>query len=248
MASKNTAGRMKAILAMMLLFGPAILLIIISTRGCEHKFKRLEDFGKGQNYAFTDANGKKYTQNSFKDNIVVVINIQETCPDSCGVSLWNFDRLVYQDIAKRKKEKGGVKIIAFATDIHGNPIDDLSDLQLMLKSEVVEYDPSVWILAKGNARNVFSIVENVSVEKLAKWLTDKEMKIEKGDKDINLLTKGDEYYGGESFQELMLLFDKKNHLRMVLNGRSEGMVRKMKEHVAILKKEYDQENAKASKK
>jgi hypothetical protein len=39
----------------------------------------------------------------------------------------------------------------------------------------------------------------------------------------------------------MLLVDKRNHLRMVLKGNSEGMIRKMKEHIALLDKQYDKE-------
>lgn len=222
MASKTTAGRMKGIYALLLLFCPAILLIFISTRGCEHKFKQLEDYGKGANYSFVDANGKKYTQNDFKDNLVIITTLQETCPDSCGISVWSFDRLIYQDIAKRKNEKGGVKIISFATDINGEPVEDLKNIYSMLKDDVVEYDSSIWILASGDVKKVFDITHN----------------------DINLMEKGNQYYGGNAFQELMLLFDKKNHLRMVLNGHSEGMVRKMKEHVALLKKEYDKSDAK----
>lgn len=222
MASKTTAGRMKGIYALLLLFGPAILLIFISTRGCEHKFKQLEDYGKGVNYSFVDANGKKYTQNDFKDNLVIITTLQETCPDSCGISVWSFDRLIYQDIAKRKNEKGGVKIISFATDINGQPVEDLKNIYSMLKDDVVEYDSSIWILASGDVKKVFDITHN----------------------DINLMEKGNQYYGGNAFQELMLLFDKKNHLRMVLNGHTEGMVRKMKEHVALLKKEHDKSDAK----
>jgi len=225
MASKNTAGRMKGIYALLLLFGPAILLIFISTRGCEHKFRELDDYGKGTNYSFVDAYGKKYTQKDFKDNVVIITTIQETCPDSCGISLWSFERLVYQDIARKKTDKGSVKIISFATDINGNPVTDLSNLKLLLESEVVEYDPSIWMLAAGDSKEIFNLTHN----------------------DVNLLEKGDQYYGREAFQELMLLFDKKNHLRMVLNGHTEGMVRKMKEHVSLLKKEEDKENAKAKK-
>ena len=222
MASKTTAGRMKGIYALLLLFGPAILLIFISTRGCEHKFKQLEDYGKGANYSFVDAYGRKYTQNDFKDNLVIITTLQETCPDSCGISVWSFDRLIYQDIAKKKKENGGVKIISFATDINGEPISDLKNLKSMLEDNVVEYDSSIWILASGDVKQIFDITHN----------------------DINLMEKGDQYYGGNAFQELMLLFDKKNHLRMVLNGHTEGMVRKMKEHVALLKKEHDKSDAK----
>jgi hypothetical protein len=46
----------------------------------------------------------------------------------------------------------------------------------------------------------------------------------------------------------MLLVDKQNHLRMVLDGKSEGMVRRMKEHIALLDKQYDKEAAKLKKK
>lgn len=225
MARKITAGRKKAIYAMLLLFSPAILLIFISTRGCEHKFRELEDYGEGTNYSFVDAYGKKHTQKEFKDNIIIITTIQETCPDSCGISLWSFERLVYQDIARKKKDKGSVKIISFATDIDGNPVTDLSTLKMLLESEVVEYDPTIWMLAAGDSKEIFNLTHN----------------------DINLMETGDQYYGGQAFQELMLLFDKKNHLRMVLNGHTEGMVRKMKEHVSLLKKEEDKENARAKK-
>jgi hypothetical protein len=40
----------------------------------------------------------------------------------------------------------------------------------------------------------------------------------------------------------MLLLDKKNHLRMVLSGKTEGMIRRMKEHIALLQKQYDKQN------
>jgi hypothetical protein len=43
----------------------------------------------------------------------------------------------------------------------------------------------------------------------------------------------------QSFQEIMLLLDKKNHLRMALSGNQEGMIRRMKEHLALLQKQYD---------
>jgi hypothetical protein len=58
------------------------------------------------------------------------------------------------------------------------------------------------------------------------------------------LKKGNEFYGGEAFQELILLLDKQNHLRMVLSGKTEGMIRRMKEHIALLQKQYDKAAAK----
>jgi len=35
--------------------------------------------------------------------------------------------------------------------------------------------------------------------------------------------------------------DKKNHLRMVLSGKTEGMVRRMRDNIALLQKQYDKE-------
>ena len=58
-----------------------------------------------------------------------------------------------------------------------------------------------------------------------------------------LLAEGENYYGGQGFQELLLLLDKQNHLRMVLSGTTEGMIRRMKEHIALLQKQYDKERA-----
>ena len=91
----------------------------------------------------------------------------------------------------------------------------------LLEDKVEGYDPNVWYLVSGDARAVFDLTHN----------------------DANLLEKGDQYYGGEAFQELMLLTDRDNHVRMVLNGHTEGMVRKMKEHIALLQKEYDKTHA-----
>jgi hypothetical protein len=60
----------------------------------------------------------------------------------------------------------------------------------------------------------------------------------------SLVKQDSTYFGGESFQELILLLDKQNHLRMVLSGKTEGMIRRMKEHIALLQKQYDKEASK----
>ena len=49
------------------------------------------------------------------------------------------------------------------------------------------------------------------------------------------------------FQELILLLDKKEHLRMVLPGNQEGLIRRMKEDLALLQKQYDKERKAKSK-
>jgi cytochrome oxidase Cu insertion factor (SCO1/SenC/PrrC family) len=217
MAKKNTAGRIKVLLAFLLLFGPALILIFISTRGCEHKFKVLEDYGKAVNYSFTDADGSKRSYKDFKDKVVLVNTLQATCPNECAVSFWHMDQLIYQKIRKNKKEVGSVRIISFVTDGNGEPVDDLESVRTMLEDQVEGYDPEIWILASGDSREMYNFENN----------------------NKSLLQKGEEYFGGEAYQELLLLLDRKNHLRMVHSGKSEGMIRRMMDHIGLLQKQYD---------
>ncbi len=226
MAKKTNAGRIKVLGAFLLLFGPAFLLIFISSRGCEHKFKELEDYGKATEYHFIDAAGKKRNAKEFRNKVVLVTTIQETCPDSCAIRLWNLNQAIYQHIRKNKKKLKQVVIISFATDGFGKPLKDLSTIQKALFDQIEGYDPNIWMLANGDSETLYDFENNKN----------------------RLLQEGDEYFGGKSYQELMLLLDKQNHLRMVLSGKTEGMIRRMKEHIALLQKEYDKKAYQSKKK
>lgn len=218
MAKRTNAGRIRVGIAFLLLFGPAFLLVFFSTRGCENKFKQLDDFGQAKSYSFVDTKGKKHTSKDYKGDIVLITTLQETCPDSCAISFFHLQQAIYQHIYSNKRKKlKQVRIISFATDGLGNPLEDVSSIEAMLKDRVPNYDPSIWILAKGDAKQVYDFERN----------------------NQNLLQEGDEFYGGQAFQELMLLLDKQNHLRMVLRGDQEGLIRRMKQHMALLQKEYD---------
>lgn len=226
MATKSTAGRTRRFLVFLILFGPALILIFISTRGCEHKFKVLDDYGEVASYVFTDAEGKEYNSNDFKGKVVLINTIQPSCPDSCAVSFWHLDQLIFQSIRKNKKKLGSVRMISFVTDGEGKPLKDLSGVNDMIRDNVEGYDPEIWYIASGDPKEVFNMTSNGQT----------------------LLQEGDEYFGGNAFQELLLLVDTKNHLRMVLPGNSEGMIRRMREHIALLKKQYDKEKANVNKK
>ncbi len=221
MANKISAGLSKVVVSL-LLVGPAFLLVFISTRGCEHKFKELEDYGKAINYSFDDANGKHYTSKDFNDEIVLVTTLQTTCPDSCAISFWHMDQLIYQHIRKNKKKMKQVRIISFVTDEKGHAVSDLSTIETSMKDNIIGYDPAIWILAKGEAKEVYNFKHNKQ----------------------SLLQKGDKYFGGESYTELMLLLDKTNHLRMVGRGKTEGEIRRMNQHVALLQKQYAKQRKK----
>ncbi len=222
MAVKNTAGRTKRALAFLILFGPAFILVFIATRGCNHKFKELGDYGKAINYTFTDAEGVKHTYDEFEDKVVLVTTLQPECPDNCSISFWHLDQLIYQHVRKNKKKLGSVRIISFVTDGEGKPLEDISTVRDMITDRVEAYDPEIWYLASSDdVRSLYDFENN----------------------NESLLQQGEEYHGGEAYQELMLLLDRRNHLRMVLSGTSEGMIRRMKEHIALLQKQYDKEAA-----
>ncbi len=223
--SFSKAGPLKTVMVLLLLFGPASLLVFISTRGCEHKFKVLEDYGAMPNYRFTDSQGKVYTNESFKDQIVIFTTLQPTCPKNCGISVWHLDQLIYQQLRKNKKKLGHVKLVSVLTDGTGGSSDKLNDVMVTLKDRVEAFDPSIWIVVKGDARSLYDIKHN----------------------NQSLLQKGNKYFGGEAFQELMLLQDKTNHLRMVLPGKTESTIRTMRDHMALLEKQYDKEAASKKK-
>jgi hypothetical protein len=112
-------------------------------------------------------------------------------------------------------------MISFVTDGKGNQEKELTLVQQMMERDVEGYDPNLWIVAYGDVRSIYNIEHN----------------------NQTLLQKGEKYYGGEGFQELILLSDKENHLRMVLKGNQEGLIRRMKESLALLLKQYDKDRA-----
>ena len=114
-----------------------------------------------------------------------------------------------------------MRIISFVTDGKGKPAKNIAMVRQMMEREVEGYDPKLWIVATGDVRSIYDIENN----------------------NQTLLQTGDRYYGGEAFQELMLLTDKQNHLRMVLKGNQEGLIRRMKESIALLLKQYDKDRA-----
>lgn len=221
MASKRTAGRTGWIVVFLLLFGPAFILVFIGTRGCDHKFKELDDFGAAKSYSFVDAYDRKFSTSDFKDNVVLVSVLQSNCLDTCSVSFWHLDQGIYQEAYKNRRKEGSLRMISFITDGNGNPVEDLTTVRAMMEEMIENYDKDVWFIASGDVRSLYDFERN----------------------GVNLLQKGDEYFGGEAFQELLLLLDKKNHLRMVLSGKTEGMIRRMNQHIALLQKQYDKEAA-----
>jgi len=218
----SNTKKLRKVLGFLLVFGPALFLIFISTRGCTHQFKTLDDYGVLKNYSFTDSKGKNRTAAEFKGEIIIITTLQKGCPWDCSVSFWRLNQILYQHIRKNShKQLKRVRMISFVTDGKGNPEKQLTIVQDMMERDVEGYDPNLWIVASGDVRSIYNIEHN----------------------NQTLLQKEKKYYGGEGFQELILLSDKENHLRMVLKGNQEGLIRRMKESLALLLKQYDKDRA-----
>lgn len=226
----RSQNRWRAVLALTLVFGPALFLIFIATRGCNHHFKQLADYGLVKSPVFTVYNhlGKQTkTLRDYQNQVVIINTIQTSCPYNCGPAFFPLTQNIYKDLRTNKRKKlKQVRLLSIVVDSLGRPVDQkaIEDVLSMLKSKVEGFDPELWQLVSGNPTDFFDITNN-------------------GQK---LIVYDQKYFGGVSYNELMLLIDKKNHLRMVLNGHTEGMIRKMKEHLALLIKQYDKERAKKS--
>ncbi len=231
MSSRKNSLKRKSFFALLLVFFPAIILILVGSRSCDHKFKELDDYGKIKPYSFIDVNGKKNSDQDFKNTIVIFTVLQESCPFDCSLSFWPLERHIYQQIRKNRKKLNQVRLISFVVDKDGKPVKDLSNMENILKDNVLKYDANLWILASGDPKSIYDIKHN----------------------NINLLETGKNSHKKNSYQDLILLVDKKSHLRMALNGNakdpeSEGMIRRMKQSLGLLLKQYDKEKHSEGKK
>jgi cytochrome oxidase Cu insertion factor (SCO1/SenC/PrrC family) len=220
-------SKKRSLFALTLVFGPALILIFMATRGCDHRFKTLADYGLVDTPTFTVYNHKgkqQQTLQDYQDQIVLISTLQTTCPYNCGLAFFPLTQNIYKDLRTNKRKKlKQVRMLSIVVDSLGNPVSEqaLLDIQDMLRSRVEGYDPEIWQLVSADPKIFYNLTNN-------------------GQK---LIVKDAKYFGGISYNELIMLLDKNNHLRMVLNGHTEGMIRKMKEHLALLIKQYDKERA-----
>lgn len=223
MAKKDKkAGSRRPYVALLVVFGPALILVLISLGYCRHNFKELPVFGKLDSYEFTKPNGEKITNKTQEGKVTLFTTIQTTCPQNCAINLPKFNLVIYDDYRKNQKKLGNVDIVSIVTDEHGNPVENLDELMYTLDDIILDFDPSIWNIVSGDPKQVYDIESN----------------------GINLSSATtDSAYAGKSFLETMLLVDKKNQLRLVRRGTKEGLIRDLKDHVSLLMKQYDKEAA-----
>ena len=195
----KTAVRSKkrSLFALTLVFGPALILIFMATRGCDHRFKTLADYGLVSTPSFTVYNHKgkqQLTLQDYQDQIVLINTLQTTCPHNCGLAFFPLTQNIYKDLRTNKRKKlKQVRMLSIVVDSLGNPVSEqaLLDIQDMLRSRVEGYDPEIWQLVSADPKIFYNLTNN-------------------GQK---LIVKDTKYFGGVSYNELIMLLDKNNHLR-----------------------------------
>ena len=206
---------------MVIVFGPASVLILITMGKCEHNFQTLPIYSEMPEYEFVGANGKLVNNETQEGKITLFTTIQTSCPQHCAIDLFKFNLQIYQDYRKNQKSLGHVKIISVVTDQDGNPVDNIDELLYTLNDVIEGYDSTIWNLVTGDPKQIYDIENN----------------------GVNLYsTTSDSTFAGKSFLETMLIVDKENQLRLVRRGNQEGLIRDYKQHVALLQKQYDKDD------
>lgn len=218
---RKRGGFLKPLLMMFVVFGPAIVLILITMGKCEHNFQTLPVYSEMPDYEFIGADGKVINNKTQEGKITLFTTIQTSCPQKCAIDLFKFNLGIYQDYRKNQKSLGHIEIISIVTDQEGNPVENIDELLFTMNDMIEGYDSTIWNLATGDPKQIYNIENN----------------------GVNLYsTTSDSSFAGRSFLETMLIVDKQNQLRLVRRGNQEGLIRDYKQHVALLQKQYDKDD------
>jgi len=208
---------------LLLLFGPALLIIIFG-RGCSSHYQELDKYGSVGDFEFTFLDGTPFNQDSLKGKITIFTTYQLSCPDSCGIDLWFMREHLFKKIYNNRKKLPHVQIISIATDIEGNPITLTEESDFAMRDIVIkglkkeEYNKTIWRLVSGEPSQIYSIKHN----------------------DVNLFEARDPKFISERmFLESLMLIDENGQLRFVRYGRSESMIRDFHEGFMLLEKEFE---------
>lgn len=220
---------MKPLLMIVLVFGPALFLILISLNKCDHNFTTLPDYGNVGNYSFVLSNGEQLTNKDMEEKVMILNVIQPSCPNNCSINLSYFNLMIYQHYRKYQKKMSHIKFVSLVLDKNGNPVslEKLNEVKFNFQDMYQGYDESIWMLVTGDPKQIYDIESN----------------------NVNLYFQEDEEaFGGRPFMETMMIVDKANQLRLIRKGTEEGYIRDFKEHIALLQKQYDKEKYEASNK
>lgn len=147
-------GRKKIILLTLMLFGPGLLLIILS-RG-QQKFNYLDTVATIENFKFYDLDSNLITLETNEKEIIIFTTIQSTCFDNkskeCTIYPFYIEELFYREYDKAPKKYDNVKIYSIVTDANGNAVSPDS----LLIETFKKYDSNFWELVTGDPKQIYS--------------------------------------------------------------------------------------------
>ena len=207
MTDTKKPGFRKWIMLIILLFSPGFVLYMCSrhiTSQGKQKLVEMPNMAKLNDFSLRKENGEIITLESLKGNITIITTIQNTCPDSCGIQLGQFNELVYKHIYNHREKQDYVRILSVAIDSEGKPVDNFDKINYSLNKYIQNYDENLWSVATGDPKQVFDVEIN------GKVLFD----------EISETS-----YGGKLYMNSVLLVDKKGQVRSVRLGKGEAQVR-----------------------
>lgn len=202
MTDKKKPGFRKWIILTLVLFGPGILLIILS-KG-KQQIQPLPVMAAMNDFVLESQDGEILTLESLKGKITVVTTIQPTCPDTCGIQLNQASELIYEAIFNNREKHKDVQVISIATDTEGNPVKEYDEINFALKKYVRNFDPTIWKVCTGEPSDFYDVKINGNI------LFNQISKTSMGDK---------------LYLNSLVLIDKEGNVRSVRLANGEAQVR-----------------------
>lgn len=206
-------GRRKSILVILMLCGPAVMLILLS-KG-QQNFVGLESLAKLNGYQFYDLDSNLISDKANDKEVIVFTTIQNTCFDNankdCSIYPYFIEEFFYRDYFKSPKKYKNVKIYSIVTDKLGNPARPSA----LLIDAFSKYDRDFWELVVGDPKQVYSF-------KNKEGIVFSDIK----DKDGNF-----------EFIRMGLLVNMQNEIKAIRPLNGEAFVREFNERYRMLIKE-----------
>ncbi|MEZ4938366.1 MAG: hypothetical protein R2799_12325 [Crocinitomicaceae bacterium] len=211
----DSPGRKKIILFTLMLFGPGILLFVLS-RG-KQNFNYLEVLGETSEYRFYDLDSNLVSPETNEKEVLIFTTIQNSCfnnsEKSCLIHPYFIEEFFYNDFISSPKKFTRVKIYSIVTDEEGVPVYPDS----LLIQAFEKYDHRFWDLVLGDPKQIYGF------EKEGIQFTDLR----------------DKESGKLEFPKMGMVVTESKKIRALRPMNSEAFVRELSERFRMILKEKD---------
>lgn len=207
-------GRKKFLLFSLMLFGPGILLFLLS-RG-QQNFNYLDKIAETNTYQFYDLDSNLITSETNEYEIIIFTTIQNSCFDNtnkiCSIYPYFMEEFFYNDYEKAPKKYEGVKIYSIVTDMDGNATAPDS----LLIETFQKYNPEYWELLIGDPKQVYGF-----------------------EKEGQLFTEVTDEEGNLEFMKMGMVVTNSTEIKAIRPLNGEAFARELSERFRMIIKEKD---------